>query len=654
MEDLFEIATKNSGQKRDYDAKSIEVLEGLEPVRKRPGMYIGGTDSNAMHHLITEVFDNAMDEAVAGYASNLSIAIKADNVIEISDNGRGIPVDKHPKYPDKSALEVILTTLHSGGKFSGQAYQTAGGLHGVGISVVNALSEFTEVEVKRDGFQYAMTFSKGHKVKDLTKEPIKSKKSGTKVIFKPDFEIFEENIKFDPWRILKLVKSKAYLHKGVKIKFDIEEGVLNDAELPLSQEICYPNGLIDFISDHIENKQCVISDFFSGTHDLPQDKGRVEWCVAFPSEINRIDSFCNTIITPQGGTHVSGFKLGLLKSTREFAKKSGVKKSEQISADDITSSAFIIISLFFKEPQFHGQTKERLVNREISKMVDDIIKDHFENFLISNQASANKLIEFFVAKSENRLKLSEFAKVNRKSLTHKLRLPGKLTDCSSDAKVGTEIFIVEGDSAGGSAKQARNRETQAILPLKGKILNVASSTKDKILKNQEIKDLLTALGCMNGAHYEESMLRYEKVIIMTDADVDGSHIASLLMTFFFKEMPDLIKNSHLYLAYPPLFRISNGLESRYANSEADRDRIVAELKSKSKKNIDLGRFKGLGEMTPPQLKETTMDPRKRRLYKVCLEDEGQQAEEIVESLMGRKPELRLKFIQENAFKFNNE
>ncbi|MBL6785721.1 MAG: DNA topoisomerase IV subunit B [Rickettsiales bacterium] len=654
MEDLFEISTKNSNEAKHYGAESIEVLEGLEPVRKRPGMYIGGTDAVAMHHLITEVFDNAMDEAVAGYANKINITVKADNVIEISDNGRGIPVDKHPKFPDKSALEVILTTLHSGGKFSGKAYQTAGGLHGVGISVVNALSEFTNVEVLRGGFQYEIGFSKGHKVKDLAATAVKSNKSGTKVIFKPDFSIFEEGLNFDLKKIYSLAKSKAYLHKGVKVNFAIDPEIYNEnLAVPIKHEICYPNGLIDYITDHIKDMNCVIDDFFSGQHALPQDKGRLEWCVAFLEDHNRIDSFCNTIVTPQGGSHVSGFKLGLIKSVKEYAKKSGVKKFEQISADDVTQSAYIIISLFFKEPQFHGQTKEKLVNREVTKMVEDIVKDHFEHFLFENLSNSKSLIEFFLAKSESRLKLNDFVKVNRKSLTQKLRLPGKLTDCSSDDKEGTEIFLVEGDSAGGSAKQARNRETQAILPLKGKILNVASSSKEKIVKNQEIKDLLTALGCMNGSLYDESNLRYDKVIIMTDADVDGSHIASLLMTFFFQEMKDLIKNGHLYLAYPPLFRISNGIESYYVNSQEERDKIIKDLESRSKKRVDIGRFKGLGEMTPSQLKETTMDPKKRRLYKVMLDEHSfDNAAFKVDSLMGRKPELRLKFIQENAFLAN--
>ena len=463
-------------------------------------------------------------------------------------------------------------------------------------------------------------------------------------------KLFKKNISFDIKKIYRLAKSKAYLHKGVKVVFKIDPEIYLEGDVPLKQEICYPNGLIDYISDHTKDMPCVIPSFFSGHHDLPGEKGRVEWCVAFPMDHNRIDSFCNTIVTPLGGTHVSGFKLGLLKSCREYAKKSGVKKSEQITADDIASSTYMIISLFIKEPQFHGQTKEKLVNRDISRMVEDISKDHFEHFLIGNQALANKLIEFFLAKSEHRIKLNDFAKVNRKSLTHKLRLPGKLTDCSKSDKAGTEIFLVEGDSAGGSAKQARDRKTQAILPLKGKILNVANSTRDKILKNQEIRDLLTALGCMNGPHYDDSMLRYEKVIIMTDADVDGSHIASLLMTFFFKEMQGLIKNGHLYLAYPPLYRISNGIESYYVNSEVERDSIVVELTKKSKKRVDIGRFKGLGEMTPQQLKETTMDPRKRRLYKVLLsDDEVSEVGHKVDSLMGRKPELRLKFIQDNAF-----
>lgn len=646
MNDLFAGAEADKPTKKEeYTAQDIEVLEGLEPVRKRPGMYIGGTDETALHHLITEVFDNSMDEAVAGHASKIEVRLEADSTITISDNGRGIPIDPHPKYPGKSALEVILTTLHSGGKFSNKAYETSGGLHGVGISVVNALSDFLSVEVVRQGKVYTQSFSRGLAQEDLQQVGENKRKRGTTITFHPDAEIFGPKGVFKPARIYRFLRSKAYLYRGVTIHWECEREMVKPEDgVPDKDVLHFEDGINSFLDEELKDRELVVKEFFSGQADLSGGKGKVEWVIGWPKDENGfINSYCNTIVTGQGGTHETGLKTSLTKAVKAFGELTNNKKVEKITSDDIIGDACVVLSLFYKTPQFQGQTKDKLVNSEVSKLVENAVRDHFDHWLAEKPEVANPLIEYFVERMEYRTSRKKGKDVSRKTPIQKLRLPGKLADCTRNDSAGTELFIVEGDSAGGSAKQARNRETQAILPLRGKILNVVSATDDKAGANKELSDLETALGCGVGEKYKEDDLRYEKVVIMTDADVDGAHIASLLMTFFFTKTPELIENGHLYLAQPPLFRISYKKDVYYAQDEEEKERIVASLKGKP----EVGRFKGLGEMTAPQLKETTMNPEKRKLLKVTVED-AIAAKDLVERLMGKKPEHRLNFIQENS------
>jgi len=644
--DLFDSSPSAS---KAYTAKDIEVLEGLEPVRRRPGMYIGGTDANAMHHLAAEIIDNSMDEAVAGHATRIELELKPGNVLSVRDNGRGMPVDPHPKFKNKSALEVIMTTLHAGGKFDGKAYDTSGGLHGVGASVVNALSEWVEVEVARDKQAHKMRFERGQPVGKLKNLGAVNRR-GTITTFKPDTKIFGDAA-FSPARLHRMAKSKAYLFRGVEIRWSCDPSLIKD-ETPAEDTLKFPGGLQDFLQSEIGKAQTVTPRFFAGrTEDKGKEAGRgtVEWAVAWaPSRDAFTRSYCNTIPTPQGGTHEQGLRNALTKALRAHGERANNRKTALITADDVMDAACAVLSVFIREPEFQGQTKDKLSSPDAQRLVENIVRDHFDHWLAESPAEADKLLGFVIDCAEDRLKRKQEKEVSRKQATRKLRLPGKLADCSNDAAAGTELFLVEGDSAGGSAKQARDRATQAILPLRGKILNVASAAAGKLQQNQELSDLVQALGCGTGAKYDASALRYERIIIMTDADVDGAHIASLLLTFFYREMPGLIDDNRLFLAMPPLYRLTQGGKTIYARDDADRERILKkEFRAGAK--VEVSRFKGLGEMMPAQLKETTMRPGHRTLLQVHIPaDDGEKTENLFERLMGKKPELRFQFIQENA------
>ncbi|MDP3162386.1 MAG: DNA topoisomerase IV subunit B [Reyranella sp.] len=647
-------ATKDTS----YTARDIEVLEGLEPVRKRPGMYIGGTDERAMHHLVAEVLDNAMDEAVAGHADTIWLEMLTGNRILVRDNGRGIPTDPHPKFKNKSALEVILTTLHSGGKFNNKVYATSGGLHGVGVSVVNALSDDLVVEVARDRQAWVQTFSRGKPVSKLKSAGPAPNRRGTTVTFHPDPEIFGKHT-FVAERLYRMARSKSYLFRGVEIRWKVDPSLLpKDGSIPAEESFHFAGGLKDYLTSEIGQRPTVVPQPFAGEAKSETNGtagGKVEWAVWWPNdEEGFVRSYCNTVPTAEGGTHESGFRSALLRGLKRYAELTGNRKGSIIAADDVIEGSAGLVSVFIEQPQFQGQTKEKLVSVEATKLVETIVGDNFEHWLIGDKEAGNVLLEHIIAKAEERLRRKQDREQQRKTATRKRRLPGKLADCSSTASTGTEIFLVEGDSAGGSAKAARNRETQAILPLRGKILNVASASADKLRENQEIQDLIQALGCGAGAHYNDDRLRYERVIIMTDADVDGAHIASLLMTFFYREMPKLIENGHLFLAQPPLFRMSKGGRTEYAHDEQQKDEL---LRTVFGGKAEMTRFKGLGEMQSVHLRETTMDPTKRILLKVDVPNSGGDADErregmdtrtLVENLMGRKPEKRYAFIQENA------
>ncbi|MBC7138038.1 MAG: DNA topoisomerase IV subunit B [Defluviimonas sp.] len=637
-----------SGQPETYDASSIEVLEGLEPVRKRPGMYIGGTDERALHHLVAEVLDNSMDEAVAGHASRIEVELHADGAVTVRDNGRGIPVDPHPKFPGKSALEVILCTLHAGGKFSGKAYQTSGGLHGVGASVVNALSDHMRVEVARNRELYVQEFARGIPQGPVQKVGPAPNRRGTSVTFHPDPEIFG-SLQMKPGRLLKMVRSKAYLFSGVEIRW---KSAIDDGETPTEAVFHFPGGLADYLADQLAGSTTYAERPFAGKVQF-QEKfgvpGSAEWAINWtPARDGFLQSYCNTVPTPEGGTHEAGFWAAILKGIRAYGELVRNRKAADITREDMLAGGCALISVFIREPQFVGQTKDRLATEEAAKWVEAAVRDHFDNWLAANTRAAGAILDFLVLRAEERLRRRQEKETQRKSATRKLRLPGKLVDCSAANRAGTELFIVEGDSAGGSAKMARDRTRQALLPLRGKILNVLGAASAKMGANQEINDLCQALGVSMGTRFNVDDLRYDKIIIMTDADVDGAHIASLLMTFFFTQMRPMIDRGHLYLACPPLYRLTQGARRVYVSDDAEKEKVLAKGLG-GKGRIDVQRFKGLGEMDAKDLKDTTMNPETRKLIRVSIDEEtGGETGDLVERLMGKRPELRFQYIQQNA------
>ncbi|TMV79511.1 type IIA DNA topoisomerase subunit B, partial [Thioclava sp. BHET1] len=584
----------------------------------------------------------------AGHATRIEVELHEDFSVTVKDNGRGIPVDPHPKFPGKSALEVILCTLHAGGKFSNKAYSTSGGLNGVGSSVVNALSDRMRVEVARNRELYVQEFSRGKPLGPVEKVGPAPNRRGTSVHFHPDAEIFGSQ-RLKPARLFKMVRSKAYLFSGVEIRW---KTAVEDGDTPMEAVFHFPNGLADFLNESLDGTATYADRPFAGKVSFEEKfgvPGRIEWAINWTAMRDGfIHSYCNTVPTPEGGTHEAGFWAAMLKGIRAYGELVNNRKAKDITREDMLTGGCALISIFIREPSFVGQTKDRLSTEEASKWTESAVRDHFDNWLAADTKAAGAILDFLVLRAEERMRRRQEKETARKSATKKLRLPGKLTDCTAKNRAGTELFIVEGDSAGGSAKGARSRETQALLPLKGKILNVLGAASSKLHDNSEIRDICEALGVGMGAKFKVDDLRYDKIIIMTDADVDGAHIASLLMTFFFTQMRPLIDKGHLYLACPPLFRLTQGAKRVYCIDEAEKNAWLAKgLGGKGK--IDVSRFKGLGEMDAKDLKDTTMNPETRKLIRVSIdEDAPGETGDLVERLMGKKPELRFQYISENA------